>query len=136
MAAVSSQAALTVSPSLVRMGTLKIGREKVFKVTVRGDRPFQIIAVDGQGDGVTAVLPAQPSQLHQLTLKCQPLNAGDLIKITAFVVVPGSLQLYQSICDRKIGGATPLSTYVEIAGLGDPRWLVSLEGEAIQEVSP
>jgi enamine deaminase RidA (YjgF/YER057c/UK114 family) len=64
------------------------------------------------------------------------LSGGDLIKITAFVVVPGSRQLYQSIFERKIGGTTPLLTYVEIAWRGDPRWLVSLEGEAIQEVSP
>jgi Protein of unknown function (DUF1573) len=74
------QAALTVSPSLVRMGTLKIGQEKALKVTVRGGRPFQIIAVDGQGDGVSAVLPTQPALLHQLTLKCQPAQTGELRK--------------------------------------------------------
>jgi hypothetical protein len=38
--------------------------------------------------------------------------------------------------ERKIGSATPIQTYVEIAGLGDPRWLVSIEGEAIQEINP
>jgi hypothetical protein len=74
------QATLTVSPGLVRMGTVKIGQEKSFKVTVRADRPFQIRAVDGQGDGVTAELPSGPAQLHQLTLKCQPARAGELRK--------------------------------------------------------
>jgi hypothetical protein len=73
-------ATLTVSPSLVRMGTLKVGQEKTFKVTVRAHRPFQIRAVDGQGDGVTAELPTGPAQLHQLTLKCQPAQAGELRK--------------------------------------------------------
>jgi hypothetical protein len=74
------QAPLTVSPSLVRMGSMKVGKERSFKVTVRGDRPFQIIAVDGQGEGVTAELPTQPAQLHQLTLKCQPSQTGELRK--------------------------------------------------------
>src|SRR5207302_1192441 len=74
------QALPTVSPSLVRMGTLKVGQEKAFKVTVRADRPFQILAVDGQGDGVKAVLPTQPAQLHQLALTCQPGQPGELRK--------------------------------------------------------
>lgn len=69
------------------------------------------------------------------TLVTAQLNAGDLIKLSAFLAVPGSWRVYHLARDRKIGGATPVSTYVEVAGLGDPRWLVSIEGEAIQEVS-
>jgi len=74
------QASLTVAPGLVRLGTLKVGQEKSFKVTVRADRSFQIVGVDGQGDGITAVLPTQPAQVHQLTLQCKPGQPGDLRK--------------------------------------------------------
>jgi Protein of unknown function (DUF1573) len=74
------QASLTVSPGLVRMGTLKAGSDKILKVTVRGDRPFSILAVDGQGDGLTADLPTRPAQLHQLTLRCHPDQTGELRK--------------------------------------------------------
>jgi hypothetical protein len=49
-------------------------------VTVRGERPFQILSVDGQADGITVVLPTQAAQVHLLTLKCQPSNAGELRK--------------------------------------------------------
>jgi 2-iminobutanoate/2-iminopropanoate deaminase len=64
------------------------------------------------------------------------LRAADLIKIVAYVTVPGSLAVYERVRGRKLGAVTPVSTYVEVAGLGDPRWLVSIEGEAIQEVNP
>jgi len=74
------QASLAVSPGLVPMGTVKVGQEKTFKVTVRADRSFQIVAVDGQGEGITAVLPAQAALVHQLTLKCKPGQAGELRK--------------------------------------------------------
>jgi Protein of unknown function (DUF1573) len=75
------QASLAVSPTLVHMGNVKIGQEKSFKVSVRADHPFQIIAVDGQGTGLSAVLPTQPSQVHQLTLKYKPDQPGDLRKV-------------------------------------------------------
>jgi 2-iminobutanoate/2-iminopropanoate deaminase len=64
------------------------------------------------------------------------LSASDLIKITAYVTVPASLHTFNLVRERKIGGMTPVLTYLEVAGLGDPRWLVSIEGEAIQEPGP
>lgn len=69
-------------------------------------------------------------------VKSAQLRAGDLIKIVAYVTVPGSLALYERVRARKLSAVTPISTYVEVVGLGDPRWLVSIEGEAIQEINP
>ncbi len=62
------------------------------------------------------------------------LKADDLVKIVAYAASPGSLATYDRVRRRKLGAVTPVSTYVEVAGLGDPRWLVSIEGEAIQEI--
>jgi enamine deaminase RidA (YjgF/YER057c/UK114 family) len=64
------------------------------------------------------------------------LGVADIIKIAVYVTVPGSVAIFNQVRERKIGSATPIQTYVEIAGLGDPRWLVSIEGEAIQEINP
>ena len=63
------------------------------------------------------------------------LKADDLVKLVAYIAVPGSLAVYDRVRRSKLGPVTPASTYVEVAGLGDPRWLVSIEGEAIQEVN-
>lgn len=75
------QASLAVSPTLVRMGSVKVGEEKAFKVSVRADHPFQIVAVDGQGDGISAVLPTQSAQVHQLMLKYKPEQPGEARKV-------------------------------------------------------
>jgi 2-iminobutanoate/2-iminopropanoate deaminase len=69
-------------------------------------------------------------------IEAAQLSVGDLIRLMAYAAAPGSLALYNMVRERKIGSATPVSTYVEIVGLGDPRWLISIEGEAIQEVNP
>jgi 2-iminobutanoate/2-iminopropanoate deaminase len=69
-------------------------------------------------------------------LEAAQLSVGDLVRIMAYAAVPGSLARYNRVCQRKIGSATPVSTYVEVAGLGDPNWLILIEGEAIQEGSP
>jgi enamine deaminase RidA (YjgF/YER057c/UK114 family) len=64
------------------------------------------------------------------------LGIGDVIRIGVFVTAPGSLAIFNQVRERKLGSATPVLSYVEIAGLGDPRWLISIEGEAIQEINP
>ena len=66
-------------------------------------------------------------------IEAAQLTTSDLIRIKAYAAAPGSLPQYNRVFARKMGSATPVSTYVEIAGLGDPRWLVLIEGEAIQE---
>jgi 2-iminobutanoate/2-iminopropanoate deaminase len=69
-------------------------------------------------------------------IEAAQLSIGDLVRIMAYAAVPDSLARYNRVYQRKIGSATPVSTYVEVAGLGDPNWLVLIEGEAIQEGGP
>jgi 2-iminobutanoate/2-iminopropanoate deaminase len=66
-------------------------------------------------------------------IQAAQLAISDLVKLTAYSASPDSLALYNGVYQRKMGAVTPISTYVEIAGLGDPRWLIAIEGEAIQE---
>lgn len=61
------------------------------------------------------------------------LTAGDIVKITAYSSVPGLRAQYNLVRERKIVSATPISSYIEIAALGDPNWLISIEGEAVQD---
>jgi hypothetical protein len=72
------QATLTVSPSPVDFGRVKVGSEAVFKVQVRGDRPFRILKVGGTDDVVSAVVPAAAAPNHVLELHCRPRQPGDL----------------------------------------------------------
>ena len=61
------------------------------------------------------------------------MQPTDLVKVTAFVTVHGSVMLYRSIRERMLGDHAPVSTYFEVAGLARPDFLFEIEGEAVQE---
>jgi hypothetical protein len=76
------QSALAATPSVVRLGMAQVGDSLVRKVVVRGQKPFRIVAVEGQGDGITlnGELPATPAATQVLSFKCQLSKAGELRK--------------------------------------------------------
>jgi len=61
------------------------------------------------------------------------MGLTDLLRITAFCTVQGGVGAYRAARDRRLGGHLVAATYVEVAGLADPRFLVEIEGEAICE---
>ena len=61
------------------------------------------------------------------------MDVNDLIKATVYVTVPGSVAVYRTVRDRKLNGHAAAATYLEIAGLARPEFLVEIEGEAAQD---
>jgi hypothetical protein len=72
------QAALVVTPSVASFGRVKVGAEGIQKVQIRGQRPFRILGVDGADGVVRADLPAGAAPNHLLTLRCRPLQPGEV----------------------------------------------------------
>jgi hypothetical protein len=72
------QAALTVAPTTARVSA-RVNEARTATVTVRGNKAFRILAVEGAGEGVTVVdtLPDQVSETHRLTFRVQKSEAGD-----------------------------------------------------------
>jgi 2-iminobutanoate/2-iminopropanoate deaminase len=64
------------------------------------------------------------------------MEIPDLVKMTTFVTVPGSVATFRRVRDRRFAGHAPASTYLEVAGLASPRFLVEIEGEAVKELEP
>ena len=56
-----------------------------------------------------------------------------LIRATIYVTVPGQVGLYRKVRDRVLDGHRCANTYLEIAGLAAPEFLVEIEGEAVRE---
>ena len=56
-----------------------------------------------------------------------------LVRATIYVTVPGQVGLYREVRDRALGGHRCANTYLEIAGLAAPEFLVEIEGEAVRE---
>jgi hypothetical protein len=72
------QAGLAVSPSPILIKDLKVGEAQTKKVFVRASRPFRVVAVDGQGDGITVDIPNRQDSTLVLTVNVAPTKAGDL----------------------------------------------------------
>ena len=57
----------------------------------------------------------------------------DLIRVTTYVTVPGQVAVCRAVRDRVLEGHSCANTYLEIAGLAAPGWLVEIEAEAVKE---
>jgi hypothetical protein len=72
------QSSITVAPSAVSLGSVKIGETLTRRVVVRGNRPFRILQVEGLSAGITVDPPpnAAAGQVQVVTFKCQLTQAG------------------------------------------------------------
>ena len=61
------------------------------------------------------------------------MAASDLVKVTAFATEPGQVAVFRAVRDRKLGGHAPAATYLEVAGLARPDYLVEIEAEVVKE---
>ena len=73
---------LEVAPARVRFDAIAVGQSASQRVLVRAARPFRVLGVAGDGDGVTVELPstATPLPLHALTVKFDPTRLGPVAR--------------------------------------------------------
>jgi hypothetical protein len=74
------QAGMAITPNPILVNGFRLGESQTKKIFVRGARPFRIIGVEGQGEGVTVeIAKNQERQDTQvLTVHIQPMRAGEL----------------------------------------------------------
>jgi hypothetical protein len=70
------QASLTVKPSMLQMGSPKVGETVSRRVIVHGGKPFRIVAIEGLGDGIQADIPQTAAEVQAVTFTFQPALAG------------------------------------------------------------
>jgi enamine deaminase RidA (YjgF/YER057c/UK114 family) len=91
------------------------------------------IRVDGSiGEGLAEQMEICWDNIFAI-LADSGMSVADLVKITVFTTVPGSVSLYRAMRDRKLGGHLAAATYLEVAGLASPAFLVEIEAEAVCE---
>ena len=81
-------------------------------------------------------LEAQMERAWANVLAC--LNAGGfetrhLVKSTVYVTEPGQVGLHRRVRDKMMDGHVCASTYLQIAGLAAPEFLVEIEAEAVKD---
>jgi 2-iminobutanoate/2-iminopropanoate deaminase len=57
----------------------------------------------------------------------------DIVRLIVYCAVPGSVAVLRGVRTRKLGRHAPASTYLEVAGLANPAYLVEIEGEALRD---
>ncbi len=72
-------------------------------------------------DNIEAVLTAAGMQM------------SDLVKLVIFCAVPGGSAVVREIRNRRLAGHAPASTFLQVAGLANPAYLIEIEGEAARE---
>jgi hypothetical protein len=73
--------ALTVAPSPLNLGTVKVGDALIRRVVVRGTKPFTLTAVEGASEVTPAgELKTAPSTVQTLTLQIKMDKPGDFHK--------------------------------------------------------
>jgi hypothetical protein len=95
------QATLTVSPANLALGGLKVGETQTKKIVIRAEKPFRVLGVDGEGEGIKVDIPDRQDTTMILTVSIRPDKAGelkrqltirtDLDKETASVTVQGDV---------------------------------------------
>lgn len=66
-------------------------------------------------------------------LKEAGMTVSDLVKVCVFVTVPHSVATHRAVLARVLGGHAPAVNYMEVVGLAQPDFLVSIEAEAVSE---
>lgn len=97
------------------------------------------LVISGQvgvrGDGAIAEgLDAQMTQTWDnflAVLADAGFEPKDVVKVTLFTTVP-ALQEFRRGREKALAGHAPAATYVQVAGLADPNFMVEIEGEAVK----
>src|ERR1700722_18947664 len=73
------------------------------------------IGADQTGDAPADFEPQVERAFDNLlaVIEAAQLSIGDLVRVMAYAAVPDSFARYDGVFQRKIGSATPVSTYVE-----------------------
>jgi 2-iminobutanoate/2-iminopropanoate deaminase len=90
------------------------------------------VAPDGRIEvGVKAQLERTWSNLLAI-LAASGFEIKHLVKVTTFVTQPGQTALSRQIRDTALQGHLCAATYLQVAGLASPDFLVEIEAEAVK----
>ena len=73
------QSNLTVTPSALSLGAVKIGETVTRRVVVRGNKPFKVVGVEGLAEGMQADPPSSPTSapVQVVSFKCVFSKPGE-----------------------------------------------------------
>lgn len=61
------------------------------------------------------------------------MSVADLVRLKLYCTVPGSVNAFRHLREKRLGQHKVTASYLEVAGLAAPEYLVELEAEAVCE---
>ena len=61
------------------------------------------------------------------------MSKRDLVKYTAYCTRPDAIGLFREVRDRMLEGHAAAATYIVVAGLASPDFLIEIEAEAVSD---
>ena len=110
----------------------------VTRIVKRAD-PAAEVAIDlptGRLEATTAA-SAQTQLVFdniEALLAAADMDLSNLVKLVIYCAEPGGAGVVRAIRNQRLGDHAPASTFVYVAGLANPDYLVEIEGEAVSEV--
>jgi hypothetical protein len=95
---------LVIVPDPLYFGGVKVGGQATRRVTLRSDKPFQILGIEGLEQGLTATPQTGPAVVHSLGVNWSPTEAGELNRE---VLIRTDLERYREVKLKVQGDATP-----------------------------
>lgn len=69
----------------------------------------------------------------EIILREAGMGVGDLVRLKLFCTVPGSAGIFRQMREKRLGPHRVTASYLEVAGLASPEYLIELEAEAVCE---
>jgi 2-iminobutanoate/2-iminopropanoate deaminase len=66
-------------------------------------------------------------------LEAADMKIEHLVKVTAFCTLPNGVDAFHKSRDAALKGHAPATTYLQVAGLAGPQFVVEIEAEAVRE---
>jgi enamine deaminase RidA (YjgF/YER057c/UK114 family) len=66
-------------------------------------------------------------------LAAADMDLSHLVKLVIYCAQPGGAGVVRGIRNQRLGDHAPASTFLYVAGLANPDYLVEIEGEAVRE---
>lgn len=72
------QAGLSVTPANINLSGLKLGEVITKRCFLKNTKPFRIVGIDGDGDGLSYEITQEPAQVQAVVFKYQASKAGPM----------------------------------------------------------
>ncbi|HRD75273.1 MAG TPA: RidA family protein [Hyphomicrobiaceae bacterium] len=91
------------------------------------------VAADGKIEsGIEAQMRRAWSNFTAV-VKAAGFEPHHVVKVTVFCTLPGQVGLFRRLRDEALLGHKATATYLQVAGLATPEYLVEIEGEAVKD---